>query len=420
MPRSVRTQSLPLPGAELARLKEGLATDYGAELWDPDGARVLVVRVPRDEPDIVNDLEDAADQVNPSIVQPSQSLILVGDSRTLILPAHLLRDLVWSRMQFDRKQCTLLRNQLAPGEHQLFKAPEDPRKRTRLAVRLGRPSVKDLDDADLQAAAQELGPRLREPAFAEACCVYLIADRDDVRLDANVFITGMAERWAEETERHQLAEELVRREEEDRRQRETDREALMQSLQDRYNAGHAPRVAVAPLRSSTTAPASWNGPRAIPDSSVATGVEPNLAAIHAHLDALLGESGPRPAAAAPAGQSVTLPAAPAPPVPAPLPPLILKLEAVLRNCGYEVILRPGLAGLDLAAERPGADPERVIAYGPSRLDVELAGRVLQASRDLGAGLALVVCDEADAEARKAFIATRARWLDAPAVEALQL
>lgn len=406
-----RLRPLPIPAAELARLKETLHPEYGSQVHEglgPEGEpeRILVVRVPRDDPDMVNDVEAAVEYLNPGDLAEATSCLLVGNHRTLQVATSPLRDLMAARVQFDRRQCHLLRGQLVPGEHRLFKAPEDPRRLVRLAIRFQRARVADVTEEDLAAAARELGPKLSSPAFREVRSVYLVADKDDVRMDADLFFQDASARWGEESERRRLAEEVVARETSMRIKEESEKARRM--ALERPAASH--RVAVAPLR-TPAAHAAWDAP-----------ADPSRAAMYAHLDALLGlqpgataaPTAPTPTEDLPSAPPVATGAARPASAPAPAPPRsphIAPLQAALEAAGFDVLARPGPHGIDVAAERATAFPNRVVAYCPDRLDVPLADRVLLAAKELQVDLALVVCAEADPEARKRFIATRARWVE---------
>ena len=113
----------------------------------------------------------------------------------------------------------------------------------------------------------------------------------------------------------------------------------------------------------------------------------------------------------------TVLASPAPsPAPAPThisasDPLLEATRARLAGAGFEVLVHPkSKHAIDLAAERSDGDIQRIIVRLPDFLSLDVAKQVLAASRALDVDLALVVCPEADPAARRAFIATKARWL----------
>jgi hypothetical protein len=86
-------------------------------------------------------------------------------------------------------------------------------------------------------------------------------------------------------------------------------------------------------------------------------------------------------------------------------------KSALQGAGFDVLVRPATAhAIDLAAERGEGDIQRVIAVLPPRLDLDTAKALLAASRALDVDLAIAVCADAEPAARRAFIATKARWL----------
>src|ERR1051326_7492562 len=86
MQSSRRTSALPLPQSELDRLKATLSPNYGGQVWEGGGARILVVCVPRPEPDLVNDIEAAVEYLGPADTQDLTAALLVGSERTPAAP----------------------------------------------------------------------------------------------------------------------------------------------------------------------------------------------------------------------------------------------------------------------------------------------------------------------------------------------
>lgn len=430
-----RTQPSPLPGVELARMKAQLASRYGSELWDRDGARVLVVRVPRDEPDLVNDLEQAVQYLAPADVAGTPNCLLVGNSKTHLVPAQLLQDLMTSRVNFDRRQCAGLRPGIPPGQHRIYRAPEDPHHLARLVVRVGRPTVAELDDADIAGLVAEIGPRAHESPYAEVRVVYLIADKDEVRVEADLFFQDLHGRWVEQVERHQLAVEVEAKENAQRSAKEAERQSVLAAMESRRRE----ITAVAPMRRPDAG--NWEASPPTPGRAP----EFERAEMYARLDALEGTavapagalrpSMPTRVAARAAGDSMwprtaqrapqppsapAQPAAPVTPVPAAPPPQLAALQERLSALKFDVLVKPPVAGIDLAGERAEGYPQRIIAFAPARLDVATAERVLAAARDLDADMAIVVCDEVDPDAKRMFIATKARHLELAAIATLEL
>lgn len=211
MPTTRRTSTLPLPGAELERLKTSLARQYGAQVWEGAGERILVVRVPRGEPDVVNDLEAAVEHMSPSDPEGITAALLVGDDKTLAVPVHPFAELMAQRVRFDHEQCTQLRSRLASGTHLTYRAPGDPRKVLRLALRVGHPSVQEVDDNDLDQWAAALGSDLDAGKLNGVRAVYLVADRDEVRIDAALFFQDLRKHAADAKARHEMAAQVAAR-----------------------------------------------------------------------------------------------------------------------------------------------------------------------------------------------------------------
>ncbi|MFA5943377.1 MAG: hypothetical protein WC876_02805 [Candidatus Thermoplasmatota archaeon] len=339
-----RVSTLPLPQAELDKLKSTLAPHYGGQVWEGAGARILVVRVPRPEPDIVNDIEEAVEYLSPSDTQDLTAALLVGTTRTHAVPTQPFADLMARRVQGDHEQCQELRRRITSDTgHLVYRHPADPRKVLRLAIRVPHDTAQNLGDADFARWATDLGPSLQSGKFAGVRAVYLIARKDDVRLDGDLFFQDLRTRVAEEQERHAMAGRLV-------------------AKQAESPAPTPPRVAYAPLKR-------------------------------------IEESGAEPGATTPASLQPSL------------PPLFEAAKSRLEEAGFDVLVRPKAKHLvDLAGERSEGDIQRVIVRLPDRLTAEVATQILKASRDLDVDLALVVCADAEPAGRRAFIATKARWL----------
>jgi hypothetical protein len=359
-----RVSALPLPQAELDKLRSTLSTHYGGQVWEGAGARILVVRVPRPEPDIVNDIEEAVEYLSPGDTQDLTAALLVGHERTHAVPVQPFADLMSRRVQGDHQQCQDLRRRI-PTEtgHLVYRHPADPRKVLRMAVRLPHDTVQDLGDEDFARWSADLGPSLQAGKFAGVRALYLIARKDDVRLDGDLFFQDLRERVAEEQERHAMAGKLVAR-------------------QAASPPPPPPRVAYAPLKRI--------------DEAAGATANPRLANANANADASATATA---AGGAEAGGAV------------PLPPALEAARARLTAAGFDVLVRPKARhAIDLAAERGEGDIQRVIVRLPERLTAEVATQVLKASRELDVDLALVVCTDAEPAARRAFIATKARWL----------
>ncbi|MHB1260821.1 MAG: hypothetical protein ACYC2H_03810 [Thermoplasmatota archaeon] len=362
-----RVSALPLPQAELDKLRSTLSPHYGGQVWEGAGARILVVRVPRAEPDIVNDIEEAVEYLSPSDTQDLTAALLVGQERTHAVPVQPFADLMARRVQGDHDQCQDLRRRIPSDTgHLVYRHPADPRKVARLAVRIPRASVQDLGDEDFARWATDLGPALNSGKFAGVRAVYLIAGKDDIRLDGDLFFQDLKARVAEEQERRSMATQLV-------------------AKQAAAPPSPPARVVYAPLKSP--------GEATLPSGQTS------------------GVTGAPQPAGSPAGNSS----------PSTLPPVFAAAQSRLAEAGFDVAVRPKTRHtIDLAAERGEGDIQRVIVRLPERLTAEIATQVLKASRELDVDLALVVCPDAEPAARRAFIATKARWLHPDDLQELHL
>jgi hypothetical protein len=424
-----RMQALDVPAAELERMKQALSPRYGSELWDPDGQALLVVRVPRDEPDLVNDLEGAVDYLSPGDVLAAKVTLFVGHQRSHIIPTPTLQGLMEARAALDRAQADAARRALKPGEHQVLQAPGDPRRLHRLLLRLPIAKVADVTEAHLAPFVSSLGPLLRTPPLGQVRAVQLVADRDDVRLDADLFFQDLEERWHEERQRHDLAQALAAQQAAaaeasaavaaQKQQEAAAAAATAQSLLSRAPIAPqpaAPRTAVAPLRRPDQG-GSWDASQAAPLPPAVSLPKPPADGMGDVFE--VGEPLPmaRPGAtqAAPRGAAATQP--PTAPVPN---PALAELDSRLKALGFMTLASPGRHGIDLAAERADGFPNRVIAFLPPALDVATADRVLAVARTVGVDQALVVCAQADTEARRRLIATKAKWLTAAEIPLLDL
>jgi hypothetical protein len=351
-----RVSALPLPQAELDRLKETLAPYYGGMVWEGAGSRILVVRVPRAEPDLVNDIEQAVEYLSPADTQDLTAALLVGTGRTMAVATQPFADLMARRVQSDHQQGQELRRRIPSDTgHLVYRHPADPRKVLRLGLRVPHGSVSEVGDADLARWAEGLGPLQEQGRLSGVRAVHLVARNDDVRIDGDLFLQDLKERSKEERERRKMADALVAK--------QAERPA-------------PPRVAYAPMRSPEPVPAAPTAP-AVPVA------RPGSAGSTEH-SAPADAGPPQPLAAA---------------------------KARLEEAGFATRVRPkSQHPLDLAAERAEGEVQRVIVRTPERLTDDVARQILAAARALDVDLALVVCADADLSARKALIATKARWL----------
>jgi hypothetical protein len=243
---------LPLPADELLRMKEYLSPHYGSQVWQDGERRVLVLRVPGEDPDMVNDVEASVEHLSPGDVHDLQGVLMVGSRSTVMMAVHPFRDLMQARIVADREQCRQARARLGSTlGHLLYRAQDDTRRLWRLAVRIRKAHVAELDDAELERLADELGPHLRKPGYAEVQIVYLVADQDDVRIEAALFLQDLQDRHADvERQARKEAEEAARAAAEKAKAR-AERERILKEMEARFK----PRVVHAPLARIT--PGRW-------------------------------------------------------------------------------------------------------------------------------------------------------------------
>lgn len=240
-------EPLPVPRQTLLEMRAELPSQYGYRHHEEGDQRFLVACVPREEPDLVNDLEGVVEALHPRDLDDVHRVLLVGTRRVTGVPPHQLKDLLAERVRFDQRQCRHMRDQIAPGKHVIYKSPEDPLRHPRLVIHVAAGSVQDLDVEDFGHLADELGPQIESVRFQEVHCVYLIAGKDHVRLRPQPFYDDLLTRWNDVERREQVAAERRAREGRERRIREAERDMLLKELEYRYGSKDR-RVARAPLR----------------------------------------------------------------------------------------------------------------------------------------------------------------------------
>ncbi len=414
-----RVGTVPIPSPDLAQLRQTLAPNYGAHVWEDDEAsqRILVVRVPRDEPDMVNDIEAAVEYLSLADTRELDQVLLVGGRRIHAVPPRLIEERMVERAHTDREQAQRLREILSEKEPiRLYRDPRDTHKLLRLGVRVAHRAVQEVADADLRRVADVLGPKLEQGKLKGVRAVYLVAENDDVRLEPEVFFAELREHWGREERLRQAEAQLQAR----ARVKEADRQRLLRDLERRFPP--TPRVMYAPVRRSSDVRAS-HAPVGTRARASATANVPRAAPV---------QSAPVDPMAARAPQEVIATPAPAPASPPRVAvqgqeaskavPGWNRLLARLQGAGYQVLPHPDVPGhdLDLAAERKDGYPERLVAVFPPRLTVAVAEGLLATSRALGVDLALAVCEGADPEARKRLVATKVKWVAPHDVDHLSL
>ncbi len=242
-----RSATALLPATDLVAIRTRLSDQYGSELYEADDdRRILCVHVPRAEPDPVNDVEMAVEYLDPLDVESASQVLLIGTQHMAQVYAEPLKQMVADRVRDDHRIANDWRQRL-PGtlSHEFFKDPADPRRRSRLVVRLPVESMADVEDSLLEPLADELGPQVDTPRVKGLVAVYLVASQDHVRLAPDLFIQELLRKWRDEDRRMraQATRELAKQEERERK--EIERRRLMAELDRTLGK----RVATGPLRS---------------------------------------------------------------------------------------------------------------------------------------------------------------------------
>ena len=180
---------LPVPQETLAELQTELPTHYGSCVWEGQGRKTLVIRVPNEIPDMIGDLEQAVEFVAPAHVKETTDCVLVGGKKVQALPMAPLRQLMSRRVALDQEQVTALRAVLPSklATH-LYRSPDDPKRLLRLGVSLPVHHIRDASDQDFEDMAKLIGPAIREKKLDGLHCVYLVATEDHVRLQPGPFL----------------------------------------------------------------------------------------------------------------------------------------------------------------------------------------------------------------------------------------
>lgn len=266
-----RAAALPAPAPEVSQARATLARRYGATVWDGPDRRVLLVRTPGKEPDPVNHVEEAVEFLRPDDVKGITHCLLVGDEAVAQVYTRPLQDLMRQREAFDRGMAASWRERL-PGtlSHVLFQAPEDPRRRWRLAVRIPAGSIQELDEAVLEDLADAMGPELETSRMKQVCAVYLIASHDDVRLEADLFLQEMTTTWQDEDRRRRAELAQAQRRDEERRRKEAERRRIVAEMERKMSRSAASARAAPVRRGGSTASGARAGLPADPQDARGT------------------------------------------------------------------------------------------------------------------------------------------------------
>ncbi len=251
-----RMTEIPISRDQLEAYRYELARDHGAVVWEHGHTRILLVRVPKDAPDIVNDVEAAVEAISPGDVDNIDSAILMGDRVDHVVPVQPFRDLMADRVAFDKAQCRAIRQDLGGGGggkgtglgttigrqgddgfgsghawcYRAFRARGDARRNLRLAVFAPVDRLAELDDGALDTMAKMLGPDAEAGRFVDISCVYLVSRGDDVRMRADEFLEQVLGRWQSAAFLAREAEERQRIQ----RIKASERRNLLKDLETRH------------------------------------------------------------------------------------------------------------------------------------------------------------------------------------------
>ncbi len=467
-------RALPVPGDELQTIRDGLDRQYGADVWEGEGRRVLIIRVPRDEPDPVNDVEEAVEYVRPELLVDITHCLLVGAKAAQVY-VRPMQDLMAERIALDARICEAMRAQLPQGlSHMTFQSPEDPRRRWRLAVRIPVPRIAEMSEHHLEDLAEGIGPQLATPRFKQLAAVYLITGQDHVRLEPAIFLPEMQEKWEDEERRQRAHLAIAAKLQEEKQQRDAERQRLMQEMESRLE--RVPSTPAEPVReveplfeaestfitpsgpwttkaediiemgdSAATSPAAPS-PATRPTAPAPVGDAPSMATIEgeaqrhierrndinhrletlrARVDQAIGVAPATPKtrsgrirrpidpdflADAPAKDAgfVAEPEAPRKVDARKDPKGALRQRLI--SAGFEVLETPDIPGhiIDLAAERPRGDPQRVVARFAERLDPTTAKELLKTARELEVDMVLCVTEHPEPEGQRLLVATKVK------------
>lgn len=352
---------LPIPTEELVRI-QGSLDPYQSTLWEGQGVRLFIARVPDADPDLVNDLERIAELAQASHVASADGALLLAPKNVHTVPLDPLRRLLEDRVRFDADQARKLRLEI-PGASgvRLYRGLDDPKRRLRLAIVIAQEQVADLDDDDLLDAAEALGDALAT-GLRDVHCIYLIASRDHVRLNPQDLLPELVEQWNDPARRERLAQEQL----EAQMAAEQERQAAKQQLDEELKARFE-RVVVAPVRSMEPDAPVRRSPSDV--QAKVDALEERIRAANATVQTIRGN---------------------------PLETLATRMETL----GYAVRLEPRVRGhrIDLAAERPQGPARVVVIQGD---DARAAKQLREAVHALGADLGLLVSSRLDSGAQRA-------------------
>lgn len=200
---------LPLPEETVQQVRAELADHRGA-VRSGDEGDVLVIRSPRDAPDIVADIEDAVVYLDADDALAGTVLLAGASSVTKVDPKVLRRKLD-ARGSEDAKLVDQVRPLLEEEYDWTLFRGGTRRDILRAAVRVPRRSASDLTGEDLTPLKLNMAPLRETPKGRDLDVVYVLGDEDHVRLDAKRFFDDLRDATEQETEAPEPSSILVQR-----------------------------------------------------------------------------------------------------------------------------------------------------------------------------------------------------------------
>jgi hypothetical protein len=196
---------MPLTREELIRLKHQIEpNDY--RVVESGMERILVVRSPREFPDIVNDLDCLINKLDIRDTNELNNALIIGEEEVVGVPLQAIDSLITRRAEEDEQIATDLGEKLIePYTTLLFESENDPLKTLRLGIRI-RGLLKDFKAQELP---EILFSKIKSlPRHSEV--VYLIAEDGYIRLSGTEFYRRLREFLKEYPNKNkELAKEFI-------------------------------------------------------------------------------------------------------------------------------------------------------------------------------------------------------------------
>lgn len=366
----IKQDALAVSREEFTQIKLELDVPYKFHLLARDDQRILFLRTTHADPDPVSDLEACLERVPDASLRGVQHLVLVGANGNLHLPASVARPLLDRREALDRTAVAQLRAGLRPDYGvAVHRVAGDPASLLRIGVRIPRQRCLDLNEVDLRAMAQTVGPLVDDRSTQGAVVGYIVADEDHVRLQADELLADLAPRWEEEKKQRLAPRTLPA---------------------PAHTAPPAPEPA-APVRETPA-------PRRRPTRTIRVKPVVNL---EFTLDAIPPEVDYDPTVLASATQ---------------------QLDELLQSRGFDVLrnVAQGEQRFSLAAERNAGYPRRILVRTLGRFSRVEAHECLRMVRELDADLLIAINEQPDDEALRRTVATKVKVLTPREVSHLRL